>query len=861
MPTLDIEGRKVTVDDSFLKLSADDQHATVDEIAKSFAAAPKAAAKSSWSDFITDIPSEIGHAASENLDAIKKGLLPGSQMDQGTLERIGNTGKALLAVPGLIASPITGAARSLIGHPLAAAEHGIGTLINPEVAAKDDPAAMYQRAKGDVDTAMSGLASRGPIPAAAVAPVVDAGPGQTVVSAADRLTAGGNPVDVPRAIASDSMIAQRSGQAIRNIPIVGDAIPKATYKLGGQLEDAATNVASDLGAGSGPNVAHSIGQTIGTAAEQETTAARLAAQQGDQAVLAAWENSHRAANEAIAGREGSTLARARASVGDMSPQDMGETVIARLRAGEQEARATKDRLYGIAGESDGAINGEAMAGLRPRVAEALNQDGRVIDAALTPAANRMMEELNTASKRQNVNWGGPQTESVSMQAIETTRKRLNGLSQAATNDADRSAARRIMREFDGWLGDSFDNALFSGSDASLQSFRAARAANTEWRTRFGFNERDDADRVINRIVTGEVTPQEVANYVVGASKVGSKGVSSRLLTRIAEATAGDPEAMGAIRGGVWNRLSSAPEGVTPKAPAKVASDINEFLNGSGRDVANRLFSEPQRAIMRTYSQTLQQGAIARETVGEIAANTRPSPMEVGIGPLQKLANDVLGKSGSRSDEALYSAINSYAKSGSKGDINLLSRILQAIPEKDRGNLAASVVKNLGVSPRTGQFSPDVFVSSWGTYTPQAKSLLFGMSGPQRVALDDIAAISLRMKEIGSRFGNPSGTAQNRNFLALGATAMAAPLSTLAGAVGGAVAAKILASPVGAASVSKWSRAYEKAATIGTAATMITYRRASALLAANIQRDVGAPMKDIMLQLQGPIPAKAEDKNQ
>lgn len=42
MPTLNIEGRRVTVDDSFLKLSPDEQSATVDEIAKSFGAQPAA---------------------------------------------------------------------------------------------------------------------------------------------------------------------------------------------------------------------------------------------------------------------------------------------------------------------------------------------------------------------------------------------------------------------------------------------------------------------------------------------------------------------------------------------------------------------------------------------------------------------------------------------------------------------------------------------------------------------------------------------------------------------------------------------------------------------------------------------------
>ena len=41
MATLNIEGRRVTVDDGFLKLSPEDQQATVEEIASSFKAAPK----------------------------------------------------------------------------------------------------------------------------------------------------------------------------------------------------------------------------------------------------------------------------------------------------------------------------------------------------------------------------------------------------------------------------------------------------------------------------------------------------------------------------------------------------------------------------------------------------------------------------------------------------------------------------------------------------------------------------------------------------------------------------------------------------------------------------------------------------
>lgn len=107
----------------------------------------------SITDAVTDIPAEIGRTASANIDTIKAA---GNRGTKGPIEGLLSTGRAALAIPGLIASPITGAARSLIGHPMAQAEHAVGSLIAPEIAAKDDPQKMYEHAAGDVETALLG---------------------------------------------------------------------------------------------------------------------------------------------------------------------------------------------------------------------------------------------------------------------------------------------------------------------------------------------------------------------------------------------------------------------------------------------------------------------------------------------------------------------------------------------------------------------------------------------------------------------------------------------------------------------------------------------------------------------------------
>lgn len=689
-------------------------------------------------------------------------------------------------------------------------------------------------------------------------------PGSQVVEASQRLGVG-----VPRAIASDRTAVQRIGQGIRNIPVVGDAIPRATQQLSDDLGSTVQRVAGEFGQGSGPNVANRIGNTIGNAAQQETRAAVDSARRTDEAVQAAFEQSQRAGAQALDTTDAHSLQAARQAVGDLSPQDMGQAITARLRAGEQAARARKEQLYNAAGNSDAAISADAVGGVRARVAQALENDGRVIDGVLTPASSRMLDELQRFSDLNIENRAvgarlpspagdAPARAAVNMQGVEQVRKRLNGLSRAATNDADRSAARSIIREFDNWLSDSFDNALFSGSDDALNAFREARAANADWRTRFGFNARDDADRIVNRIATGEVTPQEVSNWLVGASKVGSKGVSSRLLTRIAEATGNDPEAMQAIRGGIWNKLSQSTGGVDAKAGGRVANDINEFLNGSGRDVANRLFTPEQRGIMSAYADTLRRTEAGREHLAEAGRVTKPTSTEVGTGPMQGLADTVLGRNG-RTDEALFSAINSYAKSGSRGDVQTLARLVKAIPQQDRGDLAGAIIRQVGISPRTGQFSPDVFASQWQAYTPQAKAILFGNAGTHRQALDDIMTISERLKQVGSRFGNPSGTAQNTNIFAMGAGAIAAPLTTLTAAIGGGVAARLLASPAGAASAAKWTRTYFALRIAPSAQRLAAFEMASRNLANTA--GVNATTADFLRAVQGTVPARAQDEQQ
>lgn len=614
-------------------------------------------------------------------------------------------------------------------------------------------------------------------------------------------------VPIPRFVASDNRFVQQAGEMSRNLPFVGGAITKAGEKLIGDLEGAVGQAADRFGASAATSVANRIGTALDDASIAETRAAQRALEARAGALTTGADAAELAARGAGNG-----------AFGTMTAREAGGQVAGAIRSSEQAARAAKDAAYRDAsGAADTFADSNFVAGVGQRIRGALEEQGRVVDPVLTPAASRMVDEAGRVSQMiipNKATTGGLQAvgdageiSGVSLKGLESTRRRLNAMAQAATNDADRAAARVIVREFDNHVGDAFERAMLSGDPAALESLKAARAANAEWRTRFGFNGRDDADKIINKVVGGEISEQELANYLVGSTQVGARGVATRLVDRIMEATGSSDAAKSALRASVWTRLSHQIEGVTPPGPDKIASNIFEFVGGSGSQVADKLFSPAEKAILKGYALELRSGVAARGQAQDM--------LKAGVerGPMAQLARDVLGSRG-RSDESLFTALEAMARSGSRGDIQTLSRVMSAIPRDEQANLAGAMARKLGVSPRTGEWSPDVFVSQWNSYTPQAKALLFGMAGEARAALDNIATVSAKYADVKRTFGNPSGTAKN----ALGGVALFEPLSAIKALGGGAIMANMLAKPAAVTAVSNWSRAYERLMLAGDSAT-------------------------------------------
>lgn len=651
------------------------------------------------------------------------------------------------------------------------------------------------------------------------------------LQAARRLKEGYNPdLAVPRAVTTQSWLGQQAGQVGSKVPLVGAPLGRAVEDVPKQLGKARGAIADEFGVNRSPeNVGADIQEHLGGAAKSETQAAEQAAKQADETAQANWERANQERQQTIEGYQQRSAQETAQRVGNNPTTDMGDTIIDTVRANHEAVRGAKDAAYADAATREGTLYDPAVGRADRFVTADLRSErgGQGIvetHPVLTPAAHNMREELQAFSERARQRQLAAQQEAIdggataadadptglNLRTIERQRQVLNAKAQNATTPGDQRAAGRIMNAFDEWQQRAMGGPHFEGDPDALPAFQRARAANRDFRQRFGYNGRNDADTLLNKIVQpgDQIGSNDIANALTATR--GDK--PGRLMDAVFQAT-GDhpnhPNVVQAVRGGVWNKLASGVEGGRPRTAEDIASKIYEFTRGPGRDVAARIYNPEDQALMLRHADVLRAAERARDNTAVLAKANKPVPTEVQKGPMQQLADRVLGKS-EKPPEALYNTIEKYAKSKSAGDTRKLADLTNNIPPHLKADLANTFIRRLGVGVKD-EFSAGNFVREWGDeVSPGAKAVLLGNSG-HVAALDDIATVSKKFDEVQRRFGNPSGSGHTINFAktaalvaaALSGTLMA-PLHAIGGLFGAYGAAKLLATPQTAASIARLS---------------------------------------------------------
>ncbi len=191
---------------------------------------------------------------------------------------------------------------------------------------------------------------------------------------------------------------------------------------------------------------------------------------------------------------------------------------------------------------------------------------------------------------------------------------------------------------------------------------------------------------------------------------------------------------------------------------------------------------------------------------------------------------VLGRDAS--DERIFDRITAMAGSSTRADRVALARVRGAVSDETWNELASGVISKLGRNAEGG-FSADRFVTGWGKLSPEGKSALFGGKKELASALDDIALVSSRFKQL-NQYANPSGTGQTLAGAGYLSGAFLDPVTVIGSLVSGRVLSSVLSKPTSARALAAYAKAYERQISspskVNNQAFINTARAASAFLA-------------------------------
>ena len=285
-----------------------------------------------------------------------------------------------------------------------------------------------------------------------------------------------------------------------------------------------------------------------------------------------------------------------------------------------------DRAYELARNKNASISGSSARDLLRFVDNAVVAADDQLDE-LTPAASKarravfeMVPTLPQAPRRQ-VGFLAPGDDPpppilrrVTLKQLERTRRRINNQFDKVANPGDRRLLSLIKRSFDRWVDDAFDNALFTGDPEALGLLKNARLA----RQQFGelFEQRaqsDSAGRIIERMLDDpDITTHELNQWMFGSSKVGQSKDAIRLVRRLSNVFGADSAEIGAMRQAsvhslFFNSRTGQPLVGGPSVGEgfqRMRSNLDEFLDGAGREWAETLHTPQQLAELRRFRQLI-----------------------------------------------------------------------------------------------------------------------------------------------------------------------------------------------------------------------------------------------------------------
>lgn len=501
---------------------------------------------------ISDIPGEIAKQFNAGVEGMNSAN-PWSEQRRTAQAR----GEApdMFTVPRAIAGGMqagfsipTGIARSLIGHPLAAAVHGAGTVLNPTVAAKDNPQEMYENAANAVESALPAMAParggmRAPVPA--------------------------GPAPKPPGDMLDVMLSE--GQRTGDLT----TIRREQAALRGQLGTGAEEQAKAF-------QAQQAGQV-------QTAAERI--QQGfDPFGQTVAETPHEA-GALVSQAVQSEAARAKAGV--TAAYDAAKALPGEIEAGAFDGIGTRIKIA-LSSRPEPVVIDDKLTPFASRAIQ--DVDDRIAQLQIQNRASPAGQPPRN------------QIAGVTLEGVDQMRKRLSAFRKDAFssgNAADGRAARAVLDAFDDHIDQAIKSGQFTGDQRAIDAWNDARGAHADYRSTFTAQKNDPIGRVVERI-TGKgnnpaAIPNDVADFLYGSSGVNPNTLNVGVANRVKSILGDQSPEWSAVKQGLFSRLTESSPGMTDFGPAKIAQRLNRFLSGDGRELAETIYSPAERQMIQQFA--------------------------------------------------------------------------------------------------------------------------------------------------------------------------------------------------------------------------------------------------------------------
>jgi hypothetical protein len=303
-----------------------------------------------------------------------------------------------------------------------------------------------------------------------------------------------------------------------------------------------------------------------------------------------------------------------------TPQEAGELAQRGMQSTAAARKAGVDTAYRVARGLPGEIHAGVFEGMGQKIKGdlTLGESPVVIDNT-TPFAGKMIRDIEDFSNLHIQNradpFGDPNPErivGVNLKGVDQMRKRLSAFRRdafASGNGADGRAARAVLDAFDDQIDKAVNSGLFRGDPRAVAAWNDARAAHADYKRAFSAGKNDPVGRVVERILgkgnNPAAIPNDVADFMYSSAGVNPSSLNVGVATRVKSILGDRSPEWSAVKQGLFSRLTETGEGVKDFGAGTVAQRINRFLNADGREMADVLFSKPERDLMQQYANLMR----------------------------------------------------------------------------------------------------------------------------------------------------------------------------------------------------------------------------------------------------------------